>query len=105
MAKEYDAHLFICTNLKGPGPDGQPRASCAAKGSEKLRESVKSAAAKRFAGQSFRVNASGCLGACEEGIAAVCFGGAAGGQWQTKLDNTPESAEVLLRTMEDVISS
>jgi predicted metal-binding protein len=104
MAKEYDAHLFICTNRKGPSPDGKPRASCALRDSEKLRDSVKTAAARRLQGQNVRVNASGCLGACEEGIAAVCYS-RSGGHWQVQLTNSPESEEILLRTMEEALES
>ena len=104
MPKSYDAHLFICTNRKSPGPDGKPRASCAAKDSEKLRDAVKLAASQRFSGQSIRVNASGCLGACEEGVAAVCYS-ASGGHWQTHLQNTPESEEILLRTIEEALEA
>jgi predicted metal-binding protein len=104
MPKTYDAHLFICTNRKGPGPDGKPRACCAAKDAEQLRDRVKAEASRRFSGQSIRVNASGCLGACEEGIAAVCYS-ASGGHWQVNLENTPESSEVLLRTIEEALDS
>jgi len=104
MPKIYDAHLFICTNRKGPGPDGKPRACCAAREGEALRDRVKEAAARRFSGQAVRVNASGCLGACEDGIAAVCYG-SSGGAWQVNLDNSPESSEILLRTIEDALSS
>ncbi|NDD91793.1 (2Fe-2S) ferredoxin domain-containing protein [bacterium] len=105
MVKEYDAHLFICTNTRGASPDGKPRASCGAKGSEKFRETVKAAASKRFEGQSLRVNSSGCLGSCEEGIVAVCYGSAGGAKWNTQLTNTPESTETLLRAIEETLSS
>jgi len=104
MSKTYDAHLFICTNRRNPGPDGSPRACCATKDAEKLRATVKTEAAKRFAGRSVRVNASGCLDACNEGIAAVCYS-ASGGHWQVNLANTPESAEILLRTIEEALDA
>lgn len=100
MAKTYDAHLFICTNRRDPGPDGKPRPSCAQRNAEALRDAVKAAAAKRFSGQAFRVNASGCLGACDEGIAAVCYGSSSGGRWQLSLANDAQSAEILIRTLE-----
>ncbi len=103
MAKHYDAHLFICTNRKGPGPDGKPRACCAARDAEALKDAVKKAAARQFSGQAVRVNASGCLGACEEGIAAVCYG-AKGGHWQLQLDHSPEAEKLLLQTISDTLS-
>ena len=105
MAKDFDAHLFICTNTRTPSPDGTPRESCGAKGSDKLRESVKASAATRFKGMSFRVNSSGCLGACEEGIVSVCYSRSGGANWNTHLSNTSESAETLLRSIEEALSS
>jgi (2Fe-2S) ferredoxin len=51
-----------------------------------------------------RVNASGCLGACEEGIAAVCYGSKGGAQWHWGLDPTPESAEILFKSLESISS-
>lgn len=67
----YKAHLFICTNDRGP--DGK-RASCARRGSVALRDEVKSACKKLGLPKgSFRVNASGCLDRCEQGIVAVMY--------------------------------
>ena len=62
----YEAHLFICTN-------GQPdqEGKCAHKGSQELQQAVKGACKKW--GPRVRVNKSGCLGACEKGIAAVLY--------------------------------
>ncbi|MBU6375610.1 MAG: (2Fe-2S) ferredoxin domain-containing protein [Bdellovibrionales bacterium] len=105
MAKDYDAHLFICTNTRSASADGKPRESCGAKGSEKLREIVKTSAATRFRGMSLRVNSSGCLGACQEGIVSVCYSRSGGANWNTHLSNTSESAEILLRNIEETLSS
>jgi (2Fe-2S) ferredoxin len=73
-----DAHLFICTNTKASG------ASCGAKESSILRDYLKDWVAKvrpEWRGR-VRVNASGCLGHCSRGIAAVLY---PGGQWFTEL--------------------
>lgn len=72
MKSPYKAHLFVCTNDRGP--DGK-RPSCAQRGSAELRDSVKTAC-KGMTG--VRVNASGCLDRCEQGIAAVLY---PAGQW------------------------
>ena len=62
------AHVFICTNIKEKGE------SCGVKKSQKLRDSVKlicKSNENEF--HSVRINASGCLGKCKEGIAAVIY--------------------------------
>jgi len=90
----FDAHLFICTNLK---PEGKP--SCARKGAEALRSRVKEAAAelaKEHPERKVRVNASGCLGQCAQGIAAVCY---PRGEWLTQLSDDVESEQSLLALM------
>ncbi len=89
---QFDAHLFICTNRK---PEG--KASCAARGSEALRDRVKKAAASLSANpgtsRKVRVNAAGCLGQCAQGIAAVCY---PRGQWLLELKDDPQSEAELL---------
>lgn len=64
---QLEAHVFICTHTR------TDKASCGAKGSEGLRDEVKAEARKSFAGNKIRINASGCLGHCEEGIACVIY--------------------------------
>ena len=71
----YKAHLFICTNKK----DG--KTCCADKEAEGLRSRLKDWA-KREGLTSVRVNASGCLDRCEEGITAVLY---PHGIWYNKL--------------------
>jgi len=92
----FDRHLFICTNLK---PQDKP--SCAARGAEALRERVKHAAS-RVAAESperkIRVNASGCLGQCAQGIAAVCY---PKGTWLTELADDSASEARLLALLQD----
>ena len=67
----YKTHLFICTN----GPDKEGR--CGSKGSEDLRKNLKDRCKQAF-GKDVRINSSGCLGHCEQGIAAVLY---PKGQW------------------------
>jgi len=101
---KLDAHLFVCTNTRGPAADGSTRESCGAKDAEALRSSVKSQVVRKFPGKKIRVNAAGCLGLCEEGIVAVCYG-SKGGNWQTDLINTPEDAEKLFSLIEKSLSN
>lgn len=65
----YRAHVFVCCNRR---PEGHRRGSCAAKGSEGLRDYMK-ARAKEFGLQSVRVNAAGCLDRCEFGPTLVIY--------------------------------
>lgn len=85
----FDFHLFVCTNRK---PEGKE--SCAPKGSEALRDRVKAAAAASAGpAAKIRVNATGCLGQCSRGIAAVCY---PQGKWLLDLSNDEASEKKLL---------
>ena len=65
----FDAHLFVCCNRR---PDGHARGSCAAAGSEKLRDYMK-ARAKEMGLKRVRVNMAGCLDRCEFGPIMVIY--------------------------------
>jgi (2Fe-2S) ferredoxin len=65
----FEAHLFVCCNRR---PDGHPRGSCAAKGSEALRDYMK-ARAKELGIRNVRVNSAGCLDRCERGPVMVIY--------------------------------
>lgn len=65
----YAAHVFVCTNRR---QDGHQRGSCAAQGSEKLRDYMK-ARAKELGIPGVRVNSAGCLDRCEFGPAVVIY--------------------------------
>lgn len=65
--KKLKTHVFICTNTRENGKE-----SCGAKGSENLRKKVKEEA-KMLYGENIRINASGCLGPCEEGIVCAIY--------------------------------
>ncbi len=65
----FAAHLFVCTNRR---PDGHRRGSCAARGSERLRDYMK-ARAKELGVAGIRVNTAGCLDRCEKGPCLVIY--------------------------------
>lgn len=65
----YDTHIFVCTNRRA---DGHKRGSCAARGSEALRDYMK-ARAKEMGFSAVRVNSAGCLDRCELGPCVVMY--------------------------------
>ncbi len=65
----FESHLFVCCNRR---PDGHARGSCAAKGSERLRDYMK-ARAKEMGLGGIRVNMAGCLDRCELGPCMVIY--------------------------------
>lgn len=65
----FETHVFVCCNRR---PDGHPRGSCAAKGSEKIRDYFK-ARAKELGLEGVRINTSLCLDRCELGPCAVFY--------------------------------
>lgn len=76
-------HLFICTNQKERGE------CCAQKNAAALRDELKSwCKSQPELASKVRVNASGCLGCCEKGIAAVLY---PKGEWRLELTDSEES--------------
>jgi (2Fe-2S) ferredoxin len=65
----FDFHVFVCTNRR---PDGHKRGSCAAAGSEKLRDYMK-ARARELGLARTRINTSLCLDRCERGPCIVIY--------------------------------
>ncbi len=63
-------HVFVCENLR---PDGDPRGSCAAKGSPAIREALKAELKKRGLKGMVRANSAGCLDACATGPSVVVY--------------------------------
>ena len=93
MEPNFKAHLFICTNNRGPDAK---RESCAHRGSQALRDQVKAACREAGMGKSVRINSAGCLDQCERGIAAVLY---PEGKWF--LDLQPEDAEKLVAAVKE----
>jgi (2Fe-2S) ferredoxin len=65
----FEAHIFVCVNRR---PDGHARGSCAAKGSEALRDYMK-ARIREHGLPRTRVNTAGCLDRCEHGPCVVIY--------------------------------
>lgn len=64
-----ERYLFVCTNRR---PDGHPKGSCAAKGSEPIVARLKEAlVARGVAKDVVRACASGCLDLCETGVSVL----------------------------------
>lgn len=75
----YRAHIFICTKCQYKDESG---ALCPEETAKNFRKSVKDAARLKFDKAEVRINASGCLDKCEEGISAVIY---PSGEWLTDL--------------------
>jgi (2Fe-2S) ferredoxin len=61
-----ERYVWVCGNRR---PDGEPRGSCAQKGSEALRDQLKVACSQAGLLKRVRVMTSSCLDVCEHGIA------------------------------------
>jgi (2Fe-2S) ferredoxin len=89
----FEAHLFVCCNRR---PDGHVRGSCAARGSEKLRDYMK-VRAKEMGLPKVRVNLAGCLDRCELGPCMVIY---PEGIWY-KIESTADVDAVLEQHVRD----
>lgn len=85
----FDFHVFVCINRR---PEGHPKGSCAAKGSERLRDYMK-ARAKELGVSHARVNGAACLDRCELGPCVVVY---PEGIWY-RIENETDVDEVLRR--------
>ena len=88
-APYFACHVFVCTNRR---PEGHKKGSCAARGSEHLRDYMK-ARAKELGIASVRINSAGCLDRCEFGPTIVLY---PSGVWY-RVQNERDVDEVLLR--------
>ena len=70
MPVPYKRHLFVCLHER---PAGDPRGSCAEKGSADLLKQLKGACKSAGLGDEVRVNKSGCLDNCEQGISIAVY--------------------------------
>lgn len=66
----YTRHIFICTNRR---EEGDPKGSCAQKGSEEIRDIFKKELHARGLKTKVRANKSGCLDVCEHGPNVVIY--------------------------------
>jgi (2Fe-2S) ferredoxin len=72
VPSKIDFHFLICTNSKDSGKD------CATKGAHEILEELKAWSKTQTFAKKIRINKSGCLGRCEEGVAAVAY---PAGEW------------------------
>jgi len=63
-----ERYLFVCTNRRDPG---NPKGSCAAKGSEELLAALKARLVEKGGHKRLRVVGAGCLDLCEVGASIV----------------------------------
>jgi (2Fe-2S) ferredoxin len=63
-------HVFICENRR---PDGAPKGSCAAHGSEAVKKAFKTELQQRGLDQEIRANSAGCLDLCAQGPVVVVY--------------------------------
>lgn len=89
----FEAHVFVCCNRR---PDGHKRGSCAARGSEKLRDYMK-ARAREMGLERLRINMAGCLDRCELGPCVVIY---PEGVWY-KIETPADVDAVLARHVRD----
>jgi (2Fe-2S) ferredoxin len=86
-APYFRLHVFCCTNIR---PKDHPRGSCARKGSEGLRDTMKNMA-KEMGLKGVRVNSAGCLDRCELGPTMVIY---PDGVWY-RYENEADIREIL----------
>lgn len=66
----YTHHVFVCTNERAAG---HLRGDCASKGSVALHGALKAAVKAACPDANIRINKSGCLDTCEQGISIVVY--------------------------------
>ncbi|MCP4912152.1 MAG: (2Fe-2S) ferredoxin domain-containing protein [Oligoflexia bacterium] len=66
----FEQHLFICTRCQYIDSEGR---KCGEEVAPAFRKEVKKLVKEKFPHKKVRVNASGCLGQCEQGISAVLY--------------------------------
>jgi (2Fe-2S) ferredoxin len=69
MAKP-EHHVLVCLNAR---PPGNPKGSCAEKGSEEVFDRLKSMVRERGLGQRVIVNRTSCLKHCSRGITVAVY--------------------------------
>ena len=92
----YKAHLFICTKCQFQTSEG---VDCPEDTAKKFRKSVKDIAREKFSKNEVRINASGCLDRCQEGIASVLY---PQGNWELGL--RPGDEDKLIQSIESTLN-
>lgn len=69
-APYYQIHAFVCTNRRD---ESDPRGSCAARGSEELRDHLKKKTKQAGLIKGVRINGAGCLDRCDLGPVMVIY--------------------------------
>jgi len=88
----FARHIFVCLNER---PAGHPKGCCREKGSEAVRDLLKSELHKRGMAGVVRANNAGCLDACEFGVSMVIY---PEGIWYGRV-TTDDVAEIVDRTI------
>ena len=88
MPKDFRLHAFVCTNQRD---QRKPRECCASKNSLDVMTRLKRAA-KSAGIYDVRVNKSGCLDRCEQGISCVVY---PDGIWYTIPDDDIAIAKIV----------
>lgn len=79
----FEHHVFCCINKR---EEGHPRGCCLDKGSEDLRDYMKSRCKDLGLKSNVRINTSGCLDRCELGPVMVIYPDATWYHYETKQD-------------------
>jgi len=66
----FQRHVFVCENHR---PAGHPRGCCADRRGQEIRDALKAEVKRRGLQDRVRVNAAGCLDACEQGPTIVIY--------------------------------
>lgn len=66
----FEKHIFVCTNTR---PSDHPTPSCGPKGGLDVQKKFKERLAALGLKSKVRANQSGCLDACQNGVAVVIY--------------------------------
>jgi (2Fe-2S) ferredoxin len=91
---DLELHVFVCTNQKAN------KESCAPRGAEKIRAELKDWAKSnpQWKGK-IRINASGCLDRCKEGVAIAMY---PQDKWLVNVE--PDDLDGLKATIEELMA-
>ncbi len=88
----YEKHVFVCENERD---ETDVRGSCSRKGSKEFRRLLKERIKEIGLSSKIRINKSGCLGTCNQGISVVIY---PQGIWYGKV-TTDDIPEIVERTL------